>query len=640
MQNQEMDSLYFSYLINLYTSSNDLETVNEIENIKLKYPTFPFENYVKGVFTDAHIKYYGMEFLLVTSKLQDAAIYNYGLNGQNEKNKVQLLLVSNNLKHLDNEFVVNDNFSLMDLENINSVLTEMDIFEFFNAIINKKNGVNVIKNIINKETEYYNIRFLTNNFDLIGREQSILKYISDQNFYKFISVIDNNYLNTSIRVEDFIQKYDKYSEVFTKLNNQNLNAERTNKLNTALFASNVLPFDIKTVEDIDNYYETRYKTMCKILKDRDAHAVKGIIAKVYYNCEYDELMLHINDAKKTFQKGNYNCENLEKYFQIGELENSDEVLKFISDMKYESNILKKIEDTQKEVASNDIINKLSTFTIVKGNEFIHLKGEEFIFLLHKIKGYGSYEMATKIYEDPSWWLSNPESKEYISTSLCNEKFFGLVEGTGYILGFNQLPQGSIIGMGTEDIYMSRKIARNNLNNSKNRFLLADDLVENSRKLYNEVAIKRIVNSIPITPNLVFTQDSYGSKEKDVAKFFNIPICILDSKIYSEQMLERQKFYLDHNEFTKYVASLKKMYFSFINNYEIIHNYFSFSQMQKNLEDIVNSFLNSEIHEKIKFYELLNMVKEYGKLIDAKNYIDETYDFLDIKEIEEKIKKKI
>lgn len=640
MQNQETDSLYFSYFINLYTSSGDLEAVEEIRNIKLKYPTFPFENYVKGVFTDAHITYYGLDFLLATSKLRDATIYNYGLNGQNEKNKVQLLLISSNLKRLSNEFAINDNFSLVDLEKINVILTEMDIFEFINAIVNKPNGINIIKDIINKNTEYYNIQFLSNNFDLLGREQFILKYVCDENFYKFISVIDNNYLNTNIRVEEFLQKYDKYSDVFTKLNNQNLNAERTNKLNAALFASYILPFDIKTIDNIDNYYETRYKAMLKIVKNRDIHAAKGIIAKVYYNCEYDQLRLHIKDAKKTFENSNYNYQNLKKYFKITDLETHDEVLKFINDLKYESNIIKIIGDKQKEVASNDIINKLSNFTIVKENEIIHLKGEEFILLLHKIKGYGSYEMASKIYDDPSWWLSNPETKEYISTSLCNERFFGLVEGTGYILGFNKLPKGSIIGMGTEDIYMSRKIARNNLNNSKNRFLLANDLVENSKKLYNEVAIKRIVNGIPITPNLVFTQDNYSSKEIDVAKFFRIPICILDSKIYSDKMLERQKFYLENNEFTKYIISLKQMYFSFINNYEIIYKYFSFFQMKKNLEDIVDSFLNSQINDKIKFYDLINMVREYGRLIDAKNYIDEAYDFLDIKEIEAKIKKKI
>ncbi len=640
MQNNEMNSLYFNYLINLYTDSRDMETVDEIRNIKLKYPTFPFENYVKGVFTDAHIAYYGMEFLLATSNLRDATIYSYGLNGQKEKNKVQLLLVSNNLKHLVNEFVVNDNFDLIDLEKINTVLVEIDILQFLNAIISKKNGVKIIKNIIEKKTEYYNIQFLANNFDLIGRENFILKYISDENFYKFISVIDNNYLNTNTKIENFIQKYDNYSEIFTKLNDQNLNAERTNKLNAALFASYILPFDIKTVEDIDNYYENRYKIMCKTIKGRDIHAVKGLIAKVYYNCEFDELKEHINDAKKTFENGNYNYDGLKKYFQILELQNPAEALKFINDMKYESNIIKKIEDTQKEVASKDIINKLSTFAIVKDNEFIYLKGEEFILLLHKIKGYGSYEMASKLYDDPSWWLSNPESKEYISTSLCNEKYFGLVEGTGYILGFNKLPQGSIIGMGTEDIYMSRRIARNNLNNSKNRFLLAEDLVENSRKLYNEVAIKRIVDNIPIIPNLVFTQDNCSSKEKDVAKFFQVPICILDSKIYATQMFERQQLYLEQNEFTKYIASLKKMYFSFINNYEVTCKYFSFFQMKKNLEDIVNSFISSQNQDKIKLYELLSMVREYGKLIDAKNYIDETYDFLDIKEIEEKIKKKI
>ncbi len=640
MQNHGMDNVYFNYLINLYTSYGDLETVDEVKNIKLKYSTFPFEKYVKGVFTDAHIKYYGMDFLLATSNLRDAEIYKYGLNGQNEKNKVQLSLVSNNLKRLSNEFVVNDNFDLLDLEKLNTILTEMDIYEFFNIVISKDSGVNIVKNIINKKTEYYNLQFLAKNFDLTCKEQLILRYIRDENFYKFISVIDNNYLNTSTKLEDFIQKYDKYSEVFTKLNNQDLNTERTNKLNAALFASYIFPFNIKTVEDIDNYYENRYIAMHRAIKGRDINAVKDIIVKVYYNCSYNELKVHISDAKRTFKNANYNYSNLEKYFQIFEIETSDEALKFIGDMKYESNIIKKIEDIQKEVASRDVINRLTSFATVKENEFIYLRGEQFLLLLHKIKGYGSFEMASKLYDDPSWWLLNPEAKEYISTSLCNESFFGLVEGTGYVLGFNKLPQDSIIGMGTEDIYMSRRIARNNLNNSKNRFLLAEDLVENSRKLYNEVAIKRMVNNIPITPNLVFTQDKVDSKEKDVAKFFKIPIYVLDSKIYSNQMLERQRIYLEQNEFAKYIASLKKMYFSFINNYEIVYKYFSFCRMKRDLEEIVDTYLNRANMERIKLYELLSMVKEYGGLIDAKNYIDETYDFLDIKEIEQKIKKKI
>ena len=163
MQNQETDSLYFSYFINLYTNSGDLEAVEEIRNIKLKYPTFPFENYVKGVFTDAHITYYGLDFLLATSKLRDATIYNYGLNGQNEKNKVQLLLISSNLKRLSNEFAINDNFSLVDLEKINVILTEMDIFEFINAIVNKPNGIKILNIIIFNSYQIILIYLVENN---------------------------------------------------------------------------------------------------------------------------------------------------------------------------------------------------------------------------------------------------------------------------------------------------------------------------------------------------------------------------------------------------------------------------------------------------------------------------------------------
>ena len=138
-------------------------------------------------------------------------------------------------------------------------------------------------------------------------------------------------------------------------------------------------------------------------------------------------------------------------------------------------------------------------------------GDRLQTAIHKIKGYGSYDMASKIYEDPSLWLSNPEVTGYISTSLCNESFFGLVDGNGYVLGFNNLPPDSIIGMGTEDIYMSRKIANNNLNNSKNRFLLPEDLIENTHKLYNEVSLKRIYEGRVITPDFVFSQDRCGYK---------------------------------------------------------------------------------------------------------------------------------
>lgn len=115
--------------------------------------------------------------------------------------------------------------------------------------------------------------------------------------------------------------------------------------------------------------------MRKMVNGRDIHAVKAIIAKVYYNCEYDQLKLHISDAKKTFENAKYNYQNLKKYFRLMEIETAEEVLKFINDMKYESNIIKKIEDTEKEVASRDVINKLSTFVIIKENELIYLKGK-------------------------------------------------------------------------------------------------------------------------------------------------------------------------------------------------------------------------------------------------------------------------
>lgn len=640
MMNDGFNDIYFSYLINLYTNYNDITAINEIKILKLKFPKFPFEKYVKGIFVDEHIAYYGMDFLLATSKFKDAELYNYGLRGKREKEKVEFLLTLDNLKRLNNAFAMTEEISIDDLKKINNLLKETDISDFLNLLVTNVNGLSIIKNILSKKHEYYNIIFLANHFELNGRQNSILDYVCDIEFYFFINMIDENYLNTSMSVENLIQKYKNYLRISKSFRLEELDDKSIQKLNSAIFASSIISFDIKTINDINNFYENRHKKVSEIIENSDLDNVINTIASVYYNCDYKDLEMYIKDAINTFKKTNFDYSGLKKYFQILDIKTKEDSLILINNIKYESNLILTIQNIQKQVTSSDLISKLNSFCIKSSAEYVYMKGEHFLSLLHKLKGYGSYEMATKLYDDISLWLANPEAKEYISTSLCNETYFGLVDGNGYVLGFNKIPNGSILGMGTEDIYMSRKIAKNNLNNSKNRFLLAEDLVENSRKLYNEVSIKRMVNGKPITPDFVFTQDNCGSKEKEVASFFKVPIYILDSEIYARLMIEKQKHYLSNNDFAKYMLSLKKMYFSFCNNYNILCKYFNLSNMEKTLEEIVEVALNDFKIDTIKLYELLGMIKDYQNLIDTKSYLEESYETLDTSELEYKVKKRI
>lgn len=640
MMNERFNDIYFSYLINLYTDYNDLDAIKEIKSLKLKYPNFPFERYTKGIFTDEHISYYSMDFLLATSKFKEAELYNYGLQGKSEKDKVELFLTLDNLKKLNNSFAMAEEISLDDLKKIDSLLKETDISDFLNLLVTNVNGLFIIQNILCKKYEYYNIMFLANHFELNGRQNSILDYVCDKDFYYFINIIDDNYLDTSMSVESFIQLYKNYMKTPKAFKLEKLDDISIQKLNSAIFASSIICFDIETNNDINDFYESRSKKVSEIIKNNDIENIVSTISIVYYNCDFKDLEIYINDAIKTFKKTNYNYNNLNKYFKILDIKTKEDASDLIKNIKYESNIILSIQEIQKKVTSNDLIRKLNSFSIKSNAEYVHMKGEPFISLLHKIKGYDSYEMATKLYDDISLWLANPEAKEYISTSLCSETFFGLVEGSGYVLGFNNIQNGSILGMGTEDIYMSRKIAKNNLNNCKNRFLLAEDLLENSKKLYNEVSIKRIVDGRPITPDFIFTQDKFSPKEKEVACFFKVPIYILDSEIYASLMVKNQQHHLSNNDYAKYMLSLKKMYFSFSNNHNILYKYFNLHNMEKKLEEIVEVALKEPNIDTIKLYELLGMIKDYQSLIDAKSYFEESYLALDTSELEYKIKKRI
>lgn len=625
--------LHYSYLLGLYSANNDNETLEELHYLNENYKNFPFEKFVAGVYKKEIIEYYGLEFLIKTSKYRTIDIFRYGMLGGDEKTKVIFFLENPNFKKVNEDLV--KFFDLTQLKEISELLKGFYISSFINYCV-EHGYLSLITNVIARKIEYQNLKFLYEYFDIENSNELVLSIISSEEFNSFIKYIDTKYLNSSLKLKEFLILYKNYRIYFEKIPHESINIHK-DKLNAALFSGSIINFNLMI--DISTFYEYRYRETLKLIESKSPYEIKKIISRIYFNCDFEELDLILDDLSKMLKKKKISEISIEKYFLISSILTYEDAVLFLSSIKEESNIVYCLESYKQKIASEDIVNRLSGFAIKKSNDIVYLNGESFLFLLHKIKGYGNYSLANELYTNPSVWTSAECGADYIATSLCYEKYFGLVDGIGYTLGFTSVTPDLIIGMGPEDIYMSSRVAHNNIRHNKNRFMLTNDLLEASSKLYNEVDVKRRKGKRLIIPDLVFAKDNYNTKDREVSDYFNVPIYVLLTHIYAKQMNEYLEYLLSKNKFKLYINQLAKMYFSFRDCPSICYKYFRDDILISKIERIVDKYLSYEIIDIEKLFELSNMVKSFSNFLDAKAYLEHTYNLWNIEDLMLRIDKK-
>lgn len=627
MANSERN-MYYKHNMSMY--GNNASIVEELKYLWDNYPDYDFYRFNPGYYKEKYLKKYGFEIVNKLASNYKDGILEYGLENENNYKKVKFYCESK-LFNLDAAIVLSDYITLDDMKYMDKLLNNMD-YEVVFKKANDESSVHLLKEIIYDEKSLKNISFIGAHFDVYYVYDNFFEIVKSDDFYEFISKIDDSYLKSDDNINNLFDMFDLY-----KNNNlKNLNKEI---LNDYLFNYNNLKYEIN---NDDNYYEQKlYHTKENINKLNNLNDKLDLVSKVYFNRKYKQVINLLNDTKKLLEKNNLLDDDFMSLYEFNNIKNEDELNRYLNTIKYETNIGYNLVSLSKNLARISMANKINnSLYIIKDKEIIKLNGEDFYMLVHKIKGFSNQGLATKLYNDPSNWTKHHDENSYISTSAINHDYMGIVEGYGYVLGFYNISKDDILQMGPSDIFTDRKIVKNNLNNTKARYMDPDDLIDNTKEMYNEVVLRRYKNDLALLPDYVLSKDYITKKDEEVSRYFDIPIVEIDSNIYAKKMMEKYNHYINNFEFKKASICLMRLVKGFSQCDILENNYLDIAFLEKDINIILNNYFNSHNVSKEGLTELLELVSIYDSAINFLSYRSNRYYKFNANDLKKQINAKI
>lgn len=556
------------------------EVLEEIENIKGH--NIDHRNFQPGYYKKEFINAYGFETVDKARCNYQKKLLKYGI----ENNKIEEVKLC--LLYDFNEKLIND-LELNELKKI------CELKEFKNIFRNYIREIDLVKKVLNNEKYINNLKKLATKFEL----NHIPDMVTDE---YFMDNIDLSYITKLIPIGIFneIYKNCKYLRCNDKdiYNNYIFNKDKYS-----------FPLDEKT------FYDKRlheFKLRCNYMNIYD---LRDAVCEAFFNRRYDRTVELLKDSKDFIDVSKYEfIIDCDKNILKENLEN----------LKYENNIADKILSQTKVLAKKDICNNLY---VRKDSDIIKLKGENFSCLVHKIKGFGDTRIATELYRDPSTWTKYKDNESYISTSAINNNFSGIVDGDGYILGFDNINYKDILAMGPKDILTDKFMANNDYDNLLTRYSSLDTLINNTDTMYNEVVLKRYNESTSIMPDFVFTKDKITSKDKEVSKYFNIPIIEMETKYYADILMSKFKYCISMKEYKNAKRILHAVINSFYESNYVIETYFD--NLEVDILNITKDYNNLNQHELKELLELVRCYNEVVKILKEFRYINTKLNTRDI-----------
>jgi len=593
---EEFSNLNFNHYVNLFTSSNDIVSLQELYLLKERCPEFNFCKYKVGIFTLPNIEKFGQDFLLANYEWLTQSILELSIE------KVLYLLKKRKLTSFDCDAL--EKLSIDALDKICEIddLDEVNLFSELSKCDKFVDNLNLLlKN--RKATS-----FIAKNFEDVYSHylrETVENFILDEDSERCVSFIDLNYITTSSNLQNFLKSYFlcKDALMFTDDDNKHI-------YNDLLFNNHILKLKVDDIEKYNNYFDIKYEKVINLLNNNLDDA-KSLISKLYFNIDIEILEKALNTAKK--------CKLFEKYTRFLEIETFDEIVEFIQTIKYETNIYYDIEEKLSRITKKSICDSMQP-KYKLNNGIVHLDGCNFSFLVHSIKGYANMEKAELLAENPSYWYSNPKEDSYISTSFISNDFMGINNSISYILGFNSIVEDDILYSGLGDLYSSTKQVRNNLRNAKSSCVLAEDLRLDNKMIYNEVTLKRVRNGSILKPDFILSLDQIKSVDEQASKYFNVPIYLLERIKYAARMAEKLEEDLYANDLDAYISDLRRMFLSFYNCDNIFFMYFNPDKLESNTLKIVRKYINSAKSEVLQ--KVVEIIELYDQLITLYNFYKE------------------
>lgn len=603
----EFSNLNFIHYVNLFTDSKDDESLQELYLLKEKCPNFDFSKYKVGLFSLDNIKKMGEVFLLTH--------YDWLTRSLLELPKEKIYYVEQNRRFIYFDSMALESLSIEELDEMKKY--DDDVFYLFCELSKSFKFKKNYRKLLQKIDV---VSFVAKNFEDVYSEalrKEVERFILDKNSSTCISILDKRYITSSSSLIKFLKSYSTCKDLVPLIDSENVL-----KFNDLLFSNHILKLQITNSGDLDNYYELKYQKVINLLNN-DVEECKEIISELYFNIKYDVLKKSLETAKK--------CNMFSRYTRLLELNTKEEIIGFLGEIKDKTNIYYEIEDSLIKVSKKSICESIKpTFKI--NNGVVLLDGCDFSFLVHSIKGYADRKKASLLSTNPAYWYDCSKEDSYISTSYISNDFMGMNSSISYILGFNDISEEDILYFGLGDIYASRKQVRNNLRNGKSSCVLAEDLRMNPKMIYNEVTLRRMKNGTILNPNFILSLDTIKRSDEEAARYFKVPIYLLDRMKYATRMKDKLDKDLACDDLDAYIGDLRRMFFSFCNECNIFDRFFDTEKLEFETLRIIRKYVDStdpevlrKVEEIIYLYDSLivsyNFYKDDAIEYDKKRYVN-------------------
>ena len=228
---------------------------------------------------------------------------------------------------------------------------------------------------------------------------------------------------------------------------------------------------------------------------------------------------------------------------------------------------------------------------ISKQEIKNFEGEEFTFLVHKIKGLLKADITKKLELDISEWDKNYQDDSYISCSLIGNEKLSLTSGKYLTLGFQKINKDQILAVNNKDmLFKSKDIKAKQLDYMSN-YLLAEQILKLTG-CYNEIVLKRFNdNKEALKPDYVLTFDDIDARSKNASEYFKSPIYNINIEAYAEKLVEKLRV-LKEKDINLYLEYIKQLCSSLNSNYNDFKNYYNIIAMNinndnKEAEEFIN-----------------------------------------------------
>ena len=492
-----------------------------------------------------------------------------------------------------------NNISIEKLEEILSLINNnKDILNLLSKIyISNTEQLNNILDIFYKDYKYkifttlndtFSTGIIINNINLISyllNDETYVIYLLNIfkiNKYEMITINDINkvFLNNRSLIKSFSYnsdlEYDNIPLVLNLINYISLNKYVNDNLN----------LNPLTLDDLINYQPYRTKIMIMIiLQDEKELIINDIDSLVLgiYATNIEKKIATFLSLSKTFSFKDSLVDFAEQFIYYYNVDNLIEYCKFIEDKK---NIVKDIIEEVEQVCTKELVK---SFKINLDSNEIHLNGEKFAFLVHKMTGYNNSLLKIKLLDNIKEW-NNVTKDSILSTSYINHDFFGTIIGNESILGFYNITSSLILDMGSSDIYSNEKIYMSGEKADLSEFMLPNELIRKSEN-YNEVVLKREEYEKVIMPDFILSLDSISRRDKSLAHYFKTPIVVLPREIYLDRMDQKLYMLMLNNQLDIMSNYVMQMYFSCGYSEKLLKQYFSTNMMNYRMKEIIEHYKN-------------------------------------------------